>query len=127
MDQPKNGDHLHIFWHKEVPLKANLFAWHLLHNRIPPTNNLIRRRVLRPKAELCASSCDLQKNISHLFFSCDFFTKLWFDIYNWLGFVRFIRHTSHITYFNLDHLVATQKYSFCSSFDLVECSSFSIK
>jgi len=31
MDQPKNGDHSHTFWHKEVPLKVNLFGWHLLH------------------------------------------------------------------------------------------------
>ena len=36
-------NHNDVVWHKEVHMKIGLYAWRLLHNRIPTTNNLIRR------------------------------------------------------------------------------------
>jgi len=46
---------IHNFWHKQVMLKVSLFAMCLLHNWIPTTYNLIRRRVLPLNAQLCAA------------------------------------------------------------------------
>lgn len=44
MDQHITVDHSNIFWHKEVPLKVNIFALCLWSNRLPTTNNLIKRK-----------------------------------------------------------------------------------
>ena len=35
-----------VFWHKDVPLKVNLFVWRLLLNRLPTYNNLFKRGVI---------------------------------------------------------------------------------
>ena len=38
-------------WNKEVPLKISLFVWRLLGNRLPTTDNLIKRHILLPNAQ----------------------------------------------------------------------------
>ena len=78
--------HSNAIWNNEVPLKVSLFAWCLLHNRLPTTDNLIRRHILHHNAQLCVGSCGIMEDINHLFLSCDFFGKIWVGISNWLDF-----------------------------------------
>lgn len=46
-------------WNKEVRQKVSLFAWHLLHNCLPNTNNLFRRHVLQPNVQFCLGGCGM--------------------------------------------------------------------
>jgi hypothetical protein len=91
--------HTNFVWNKEFPFKASLFTWHLLHNRIPTTNNLIRMQVLQPNVHLCVGGCGKSKDIDNLFLSCDFFKKIWYGISSWLGFIMV--HLAHV----LNHLL----------------------
>jgi len=56
-------DHISAIWNKEVNLKSNLFAWHLLGNRSPTIDNLITRHVLHPDVQFCIGGCDMMKDI----------------------------------------------------------------
>ena len=73
-------------WNKEVPLKISLFVWCLLCNRLPTTDNLIKRHILHPNAQLCVGGCSMIEDAKHLFLSGDFFGKLWYGISHWLGY-----------------------------------------
>jgi len=88
------ADHSNTIWNNEVPLKVNLFAWRLLRNRLPTTDNLIRRHILHHNAQLCVGGCGIMEDINHLFLSCDFFGKIWIGISNWLGFTTV--HPKHV-------------------------------
>jgi len=99
-------------WNKEVPLKINFFVWRLLRNCIPIMDNLIRRQTLRPKVHLCVGSCGKHEDIDHLFFSCDFFRRIWYGISSWLGFTTV--HPARVS----DHLF---------QFDFRVCGSFGAK
>ena len=62
------------------------FARHLkmIGNFLP---NLKRRNILNPEL---SSSCNLytgnkEESISHLFFECQFTSKVWFSVLSWLG------------------------------------------
>ena len=44
---------------KEVPLKVGLFAWNLMRNRLPTTDNLVKRQILRPNAQLYVGGCGI--------------------------------------------------------------------
>jgi len=65
---------------KGGPSEVNLFAWRVLSNRLPTTDNL-RRRVLYLNAQLCMGRCGLMEDIDHLFLSCEFFWKIWLGIF----------------------------------------------
>jgi len=73
-------------WNKEVPLKASLFVWRLLRNRLSTTDNLIRRHVLQHNAQLCVGGYGKLENVDHLFLSCDYFGKIWNCSLQWLDF-----------------------------------------
>jgi len=73
-------------WNNEVPLKVSLFVWRLLRNRLPTTDNLIRRHVLQHNEQPCVGGCGKMKDVDHLFLSCDYFCKTWNGILQWLGF-----------------------------------------
>jgi len=45
---------------------------HLLRDRLPTTDNLIKRHILHPNAQLCVG-CGVIEDAKHLFLSCDFF------------------------------------------------------
>jgi len=91
--------HTNIVWNKDVPLKVSLFASRLLHNHIPTTSNLTRRQVLQPNVHLCVGGFGRLMDIDHLFLSCDFFGKIWYDISSWLGFTTI--HPTRVS----DHLL----------------------
>lgn len=80
-------DHTYAIWNNEVPLKVSLFAWCLLHNWLPTTDNLIRRHVLQSNAQFCTGDYGIMEDINHLFLSCDFFS-------NWLRFLKV--HLEHV-------------------------------
>jgi len=80
-------DHNTYFWHNEVPLKVNIFAWWLFHNQLPTTDNLIRRRILQPTTHYCSGGCGSSKDIDLGFLSCDFCRQIWYDIFKWLSIV----------------------------------------
>jgi len=90
VDHNFTADHTNIILHKEVSLKVSLFAWHFLHNSLPTTNNLIKRRALQPDVQLSAGGCGNQKEVDHPFLSCEFFRKIWIGISSWLDI-----HTVH--------------------------------
>jgi len=74
--------HATEFWNKEVPLKVRLFVWCLFRNRLPTMDNLIKRQVLQPNAQLCTGGCGKMEDADHLFLSCEFFLKFWYNISN---------------------------------------------
>jgi len=93
------ADHITEIWNKEVPLKFSLFAWRLMHNRLPTTDNLVKRQILQPNAQLCVGGCGMMEDAKHLFFSCDFFGKLWYGISHWLRYhIVFPEHVSDHLY-----------------------------
>jgi len=94
-DQTFNDDHTSIIWYKEVPLKVNIFVWRLLHNRLPTTYNLNRRRVLQPNTSLCLDDCGFEENIDHLFLRCYFFGQIWYHIYSCIGLTSVKPATIH--------------------------------
>jgi len=62
------ANHTNAIWNMEVPLKASLFVWRMLHNCLPITDNLIWRYVLHPNAQLCTGGCDTMEDIDHYSF-----------------------------------------------------------
>ena len=78
--------HITEIWNKEVPLKTSLFAWRLLRDRLQTTDNLIKRHILHPNAQLCVGRCSTIEDARHLFLSGNFFGKLWYGISHWLGY-----------------------------------------
>jgi hypothetical protein len=46
-----------FIWYKDVSLKISLFAWRLLHNRLPTKDNLVRRDIIPHESQLCVSGC----------------------------------------------------------------------
>ena len=107
--------HTSEIWNKEVPLKISLFAWRLLRDRLPTTDNLIKRHILLPNAQLCVGGCGMMEDAKHLFLSCDFFGKLWYDISHWLSYnIVFPEHVS-------DHLY---QFGTLGGFSKINCSAF---
>jgi len=79
--------HMTEIWNKEVPLKISIFAWRLLRNRLPTTDNLIKKHIFYIRMRNYAwGGCNMIEDAKHLFLSCDFFGKLWYDISHWLGY-----------------------------------------
>jgi len=59
-----------IIWKLKIPIKASIFAWRLIGDRLPTKCNLRRRNI-----EIYDISCPFCRNhgedASHLFFNCD--------------------------------------------------------
>jgi len=87
-----------FFWHKDVPFQSQSF-WVAPHSQ-PFTNKRQfgqERGAFGYFSTLCVGCCNLE-DISHLFLHCDSSCQIWFDVYDWLGFVL-------VTLFNIsDHL-----------------------
>jgi hypothetical protein len=72
-------------WHKSVPLKVSICAWHLLRNKWPTKNNLRRRGIISLDSQLCLSGCGQIELADHLIIHCPIFGSLWQHVKNWLG------------------------------------------
>ena len=66
-----------LIWHNQVPLKVSVFAWRLLHDRLPAKANLAVRGVIPTYATSCVSRCGHIETTQHLFLSCPTFASLW--------------------------------------------------
>jgi len=71
-------------WQKHIPLKVSLFVWHLLHNKLPTKDNLVRRHVLQSIDSACISGCGGLETTTHLFLHCHIFGSLWSHVCRWL-------------------------------------------
>jgi len=59
--------------------------------------------------------CGKSEDIDHLFLSCDFFRKIWYDIFIWFGFTMFADHL--FQFGNLGSFL--KNYMHFSSFNLI--------
>jgi hypothetical protein len=75
------------FWHKDVPLKVELFVWRLFSDRLPTKNNLHRQNVLDFEAQTRVDGCGIVETSNHLFLRCTLFGSVWNFISQWLGVV----------------------------------------
>ena len=89
-------------WHKVVPSKIYVFAWRLLHNRIPTKINLLWRKVLHHNDTMCVGGCGCPETAVHLFLACDIFGSTWSFLWCWLGidFVPSIVFGGHFDQFS---------------------------
>ena len=57
-------------WVKLIPIKVNIFAWKLRHDRLPTRDNLARRGIFIHHN--CCPVCETEiEDLSHLFFLCE--------------------------------------------------------
>ena len=69
-------------WNSLVPLKINIFVWHLLNGGIALRPNLIRRGVQIP-TELCVMCNGDVETEDHCFFKCDYVQGAWRKLWAW--------------------------------------------
>jgi hypothetical protein len=80
------GD-LHIrvlknIWKSPAPSKVIAFSWKLIRNRLPTTDNLLRRGVhVDGGVNFCVHCLSREENVSHLFLHCDFASGVWLAIF----------------------------------------------
>jgi hypothetical protein len=72
-----------------------------LYDRLATKNKLIRREILDGESVLCSGACGKEKILSHLFFDCDFFGAIWYEVASWLNFslVPLREATAHVLQF----------------------------
>jgi hypothetical protein len=87
IDNPSVDRALDLVWHRQVPLKVSIFAWRLIHNRLPTKANLAARGIIQSEATYCVSRCGHVETTDHLFLSCTSFAPLWEEVRRWIGFV----------------------------------------
>lgn len=75
-----------FLWLKAVPLKVNIFIWHLFLNRLSTKDNLFRRGVIDATQLPCATLCGEPEDHNNLLFRCDVYGRLWPLVMKWLGF-----------------------------------------
>jgi hypothetical protein len=86
-------DDLHIrvlknIWKSPAPFKVIAFSWKLIRNRLPTTDNLLRRGVhVDGDSTVCVHCGSREENVTHLFLCCDFALGVWLAIFRWLGLV----------------------------------------
>jgi hypothetical protein len=57
----------------------------LFQNRVATKDNLGRRGVIDQGAMQCVSECGVEESVSHLFFECPAFARIWYLLRHWLG------------------------------------------
>jgi len=81
-----DGQDVDLIWHKQVPLKVSIFAWRMLHDRLPTKSNLEARGVIGSEVCLCMSGCGLVEDARHLFLACSWFGSIGPLLWSWIGF-----------------------------------------
>jgi len=71
--------------HKYIPSKVSVFAWRLLHTKLPTKDNLAHKRVLPSNDTACVVGCDVQETANHLFLGCGLSNTVCSHVWNWLG------------------------------------------
>jgi hypothetical protein len=95
------GDAEDLVWHKRVHLKVFIFAWRLLHDKLPTKLNLVARGIISSEGHFCVSGCGGIKSAQLLFLSCSTFGSLWTLVRSWIGFSTADAHTltAHLVQF----------------------------
>ncbi|KAL4584731.1 hypothetical protein LXL04_009340 [Taraxacum kok-saghyz] len=77
-----NTDGAKFKWINWVPLKINCFVWRLSLDRIPLSNNLVKRGI--SVNSMACKLCNMgDESVDHVFFRCDFALCVWNWICNW--------------------------------------------
>jgi hypothetical protein len=74
-----------IILHQQIPLKVSVMVWRLLRNKLPTKDNLVRRHIIPPDANMCVTGCGSVETAHHLFLSCPVFAPLWSLVRSWIG------------------------------------------
>jgi hypothetical protein len=90
-------------WHKQVPLKVSICAWHLLRDRLPTKSNLVARDIISSENQLCVSRCGGNESAQHLFLPCSIFGSLWALVRYWIGFSTADTHTLTAHFFQFTY------------------------
>jgi hypothetical protein len=75
----------YVLWIKAIPLKVNIFIWRLFSNLLATNDNLCRRYILEYAHSFCSEACGVVEDLGHLFFTLDYYGRLWLLISRWLG------------------------------------------
>ncbi|XP_024636360.1 uncharacterized protein [Medicago truncatula] len=63
-------------WHKNVPLKVSICAWHLLRNRWSTKDKLVRCDIIPFDSQLCVTGCDSNESADHHLIHCPTFGEI---------------------------------------------------
>ncbi|GAU41930.1 hypothetical protein TSUD_139160 [Trifolium subterraneum] len=61
----------------DIGYTVSIFAWRLLHDRLPTKANLVTHGILSPADGLCVCGCGAAESAQHLFLSCSTFGSIW--------------------------------------------------
>lgn len=76
-----------LLWENCAPLKVRAFCWRVVQDRVPTTENLIKRGVLfNDGSYMCCFCNSYSETCNHLFLFCKFAYFVWMYIYNWIGY-----------------------------------------
>lgn len=73
-----------VLWSCGASLKIKAFVWKLVQDRIPTSQNLIRRGI-RVQNGLCKGCNREVETADHLFFRCELFLAVWYECLRWWG------------------------------------------
>jgi hypothetical protein len=83
VDECRSMKHI---WESLAPQKVIVFAWQLLHQRLPTRVNLLKRRAFAQNSFVhCVHCREVMESEAHLFISCSFSIRVWQLIHVWLG------------------------------------------
>lgn len=72
-------------WRARAPLKAQIFAWRLLRDRLPTKGNLVKRNTLGELDQSCCCCSIKDESAAHFFMRCREIEKLWDAVVDWIG------------------------------------------
>jgi hypothetical protein len=81
-------------------------VWRLFSNRLTTKDNLLRHGVLNAQSILCIGGCGKFETGNHLFFECDSFGTIWYEVLHWfeISLVLSIGDVPHTTQFSGSYL-----------------------
>jgi len=114
--------------HKQAPLKVFVFAWRLLHGRLPSRSNLLDRGVITGGVAGCLAGCAHLATSQHFILSCGFYGSLWQAGRSWLEVWDRTLTTFYITFIIsfIQLAVYVQGAHFCCLFGFFVLGLFGI-
>ena len=96
-------DVFNLLWQAKATPKALITAWKILLDRLPTSNNLIKRGMMgiSPVCMLCKAT---EESSHHLFLECIYAQRVWYLCYRWFG-ILFVQHNDIKHHFENFHLV----------------------
>ncbi|PNX87107.1 ribonuclease H, partial [Trifolium pratense] len=98
-----------VIWNCPAPSKVSALLWKLLHDRITTKVNLYRRGVIHSEGhQSCAFCGNCAETAIHLLLYCDFATRVWRAVFDWLGMCLQFPH-NFLSMFNSVACVPSRK------------------